>query len=530
MLWRARTAKVSCSANLHLHRKTVTLIKYRDTRAHLREPVPFTEVILQGIAPGGGLFVPERLPLLSLPEIRALGTMSYWQRATEIYWRFELDLSATRVAAIARQSYGANFDHPEIAPVRPVGENRYALELWHGPTLAFKDMALQCMPLFFSTALEYTRERGRPSNDFLVLVATSGDTGVAALSGFADRPGTRIAVCYPSGGVSPVQQRQMITQPGDNLTVFEVEGDFDACQSAVKAVFADEAFATELRGEHGLELSSANSINWGRLMPQIVYYVSAYADLVVRGYCRLGDPIDVCVPSGNFGNILAAYYAKRMGTPIDRLLCASNANNVLSDFLATGRYEIAERTLMKTASPSMDILVSSNLERLLYETCGDGSRVRGWMEDLKQNGRFELDEDTFARLTQDLVGDWVDNKTCLATIGRAYRESGYLIDPHSAIAWEVADRHARDLPMLVVSPAHWSKFPADVARGLKGIAAGQPLHEDEFTLLEEVQRLAPGSPYPAVMRDVLSRPVRFSNRVAGHGGALEQALRDWLSR
>jgi threonine synthase len=352
---------------------------------------------------------------------------------------------------------------------------------------------------------------------------------VAALSGFADRAHTKIAVCYPEGGVSALQQRQMVTQRGKNLTVFAVGGDFDTCQSCVKKVFADEEFCRGLLERHGLRLSSANSINWGRLLPQIVYYISAYADLVARGYCALGDPIDVCVPSGNFGNILAAYYAKRMGTPIDRLLCASNANRVLADFLATGRYEIADRNLVKTASPSMDILISSNLERLLYEICADGARVRAWMDDLKSTGKFELDERTFSLLRKDMVGDWVDNQTCIATIGGAYREQHYLIDPHTAVAWEVADRHARDLPMLVVSPAHWSKFPADVVRGLKGLPEEHRFLQDEFRLLEEVQRLAPGNPVPSGMRDVLSRPVRFSNRVEGDRESLEQGLRDWLS-
>lgn len=473
--------------------------------------------------------MPESLPEIGLADIEAFGTMPYWQRATEVFWRFELDVSATRVAALSRQAYGTNFDHPQIAPVREVDENRFVLELWHGPTLAFKDMALQCMPLFFSTALEYSRARGRPRNDFLVLVATSGDTGVAALSGFADRPHTKIAVCYPSGGVSPIQQRQMVTQPGDNLMVFEVEGDFDDCQSAVKAVFGDESFAAALKADYGLELSSANSINWGRLLPQIVYYISAYADMVARGYLALGDSIDVCVPSGNFGNILAAYYAKQMGTPIHRLVSASNANNVLADFLATGRYTIAERHLVKTASPSMDILISSNLERLLYEVCADGRRVRGWMEDLKSTGGFSLDEATFSRLTKDIVGDWVDNQTCIDTIGRTYREFRYLIDPHTAVAWEVADRHAADLPMLVVSPAHWSKFPADVMRGLQGLDEDQRIEQDEFQVLEEIQRLAPGNPVPAGMRDVLTRPVRFSDRVKGDRASLEEGLRGWLA-
>jgi threonine synthase len=496
----------------------------------LQKPVPFSEAILQGIAPGGGLFVPEQVPDFTLAEIEALGRMPYWQRAADVFGRFELDLSADRIAAVTKRAYADNFDHPEIAPVRAVGKNRFSLELWHGPTLAFKDMALQCMPLFFSEALDKARGEGRPGGDFLVLVATSGDTGVAALNGFAGRPHTKIAVCYPSGGVSPIQQRQMITQPGGNLTVFAVDGDFDACQSAVKAVFGDEDFSRELLARHGLELSSANSINWGRLLPQIVYYISAYADLVTRGHCALGSPIDVCVPTGNFGNILAAYYAKRMGAPIARLLCAANANNVLADFLATGVYEISDRRLVKTASPSMDILISSNLERLLYETSGDGGLVQGWMDDLKNRGRFELDPEVFSGLRESLIGDWVGNETCLQTIGRVYHELGYLIDPHTAVAWEVADRHARDLPMVVVSPAHWAKFPADVMRGLKGFSPGHPLDEDEFDLLDEIERLAPDYPAPSFVHEMRTRPVRFTERVAGDRGSLETALRGWLSQ
>jgi threonine synthase len=504
------------------------VIRYLDTRAFLREPCSFTEVVLQGIAPGGGLFVPERVPGLSLAEIQGLAELPYWQRAAHVFERFQPDLAAGQIDSIARQAYGDNFHHPDIAPVRQVGADRFVLELWHGPTLAFKDMALQCMPLFFSDAVEQARGLGRENADFLVLVATSGDTGVAALSGFADRPHTKIAVCYPDGGVSAIQQRQMVTQPGGNLTVLGVEGDFDDCQSCVKAVFADEAFCGELLSEYNLRLSSANSINWGRLLPQIVYYISAYADMVARGSRRIGEPIDVCVPSGNFGNLLAAFYAKRLGTPIGRLLCASNANNVLADFLATGRYEIKDRRLVKTASPSMDILISSNLERLLYEVAGDGLQVRTWMESLRDSGAFELDGGTFERLRRDFVGDWVDNETCLATIERVYRDSQYLIDPHTAVAWEVADRHAGELPMLVVSPAHWSKFPADVARALGGAGAGDPLPEDELDLLSSVVRLAPGQSIPKAIRDVCSRPVRFTSRIEGDPRSLERGIRDWL--
>jgi len=504
------------------------VIRYIDTRASLPEPLGFTEVVLRGIAPGGGLFVPERVPSLSPSDLETLAGLPYWQRVARLFDLFEPDIPSKRVSMIAKRAYGANFRHKDVAVVRDLGGNRFVLELWHGPTLAFKDMALQCMPLFFSEAVEQARSQGRDDTDYLVLVATSGDTGVAALNGFADRAHTRIAVCYPSGGVSPMQERQMVTQPGANLTVFAVEGDFDDCQSCVKAVFADGTFGEELQARYGLRLSSANSINWGRLLPQIVYYVSAYADMVERGHRRMGEPIDVCVPSGNFGNLLAAYYAKRLGTPIDRLLCASNANNVLADFLASGKYEIAERRLVKTASPSMDILVSSNLERLLYELTGNGPQVRSWMEDLNKSGAFALDEVTFARVRREFVGDWVDNQTSLATIGRVYKDRAYLMEPHTAVAWEVADRHAGDVPMLVVSPAHWSKFPADVARGLTGAKPDDPLPGGELEMLSRVESLAPGHAIPQTIQEVCSRPVRFTGVLEGDAKALEHGIRDWL--
>lgn len=467
---------------------------------------------------------------MSLSELLELARLPYWERATRIFERFQLGFPTSRVAALAREAYGPNFDHPEVAPLVEVGANRFVLELWHGPTFAFKDLALQCMPLFFSEILRQARAQGRETCDFLVLVATSGDTGTAALSGFSDRPHTRIAVCYPSGGVSLLQERQMITQPGDNLLVLAVEGDFDACQRAVKTVFSDVTFAEELRTEHRMKLTSANSINWGRLLPQFVYYLSAYADLVARGHCPPGAPVDICVPTGNFGNILAAYYAKRMGLPVELLICASNANNVLADFLATGTYDIAQRELVKTPSPAMDILVSSNLERLLYEITRDGTRVRAWMEDLNTKGAFKIDLATHAAVQEQIVGDWVDNQTCLATIRRVHQEYRYLIDPHTAVAWEVADRQAPERPLIVVSTAHWSKFPADVVRALRGLEPNAPLDKDGLDLLEEASSLAPGCPAPEAMKIVLERPARFTERVAGAGESLKQALRRWLSQ
>ena len=506
------------------------MIRYVDTRGSLSEPLAFTDVVLQGIASGGGLFVPERIPGLSPDRLESLSDLAYWQCAAEVFKALELDIPEERIDAIAREAYGSNFDHRDVAVLRDLGVDRFVLELWHGPTLAFKDMALQCMPLFFSEAVEQSRRDGRADADYLILVATSGDTGAAALSGFSDREHTKIAVCYPEGGVSSLQQRQMTTQAGSNLTVLAVEGDFDACQSCVKAVFADEEFQADLLERHRLRLSSANSINWGRLLPQIVYYVVAYVQMIKRGRIRMGDPIDVCVPSGNFGNLLAAYYAKRMGIPIDRLLCASNVNNVLSDFLSDGRYDISQRTLVKTASPSMDILISSNLERLLYELTGNGEQVSAWMKELVDKGAFALDEVTFARVRREFIGDFVDDAVSLATIGRVQREHRYLMDPHSAVAWEVAERHMGDHPMLVVSTAHWSKFPADVVRGLSGLAPGDEVAGDEGDLLAQVDNLAPGHPVPDSIRQVCARPVRFTGRVQSDPDSLEQGISEWLGQ
>jgi threonine synthase len=520
----------------------MSVITYTDTRGLIDRPRTFTEVILEGIAPGGGLFVPQELPQMGAAELHLMAALPYAERAALVYEAFGLNVSTAHVHRICATAYGANFAHPQVAPVQDLGDGRFVLELWHGPTLAFKDMALQCMPLFFSQALEQTHQSGASQLDYLILVATSGDTGVAALNGFADRAHTRIVVYYPDAGVSAVQERQMITQPGDNLSVFRLQGDFDACQTAVKAVFDDPAFAAELAERHGLSLSSANSINWGRLMPQIVYYLSACADLLVGGHLQQSGVVDVCVPTGNFGDILAGYYAKRMGAPIGRLLCASNTNNVLADFIATGTYDISARSLVKTPSPSMDILVSSNLERLLFDLSGSPEAIRGWMSDLRAGGRFTVDPGTLAKLQAEYTGDWVDNAECLRTIGEVYRKHRYLMDPHTAVGWRVAERHQGDAPMLVVGTAHWSKFAADVARALTGAsgdaAAGAgplpgvgapPTGGDELDLLDRVVELAPGASVPPRLAAVRERPVRFRERVAGTREALEESLRRWLS-
>ncbi len=506
---------------------------YRDTRALDNSRPAFSEVLVRGIAEGGGLFVPDRLPEMSLEDVLVFADWPYWRRAAALYTRFGVDVSSERVDSLMRRAYGDNFAHPRVAPVREVRPGMHVLELWHGPTSAFKDMALQCMPLFFSEAIETMQARGVLSEDFLVLVATSGDTGKAAMEGFADRAHTRIAVFYPAEGVSEIQRLQMVTQRGSNVAVFGVRGNFDDCQGAVKAAFGDVAFAESLGESRGLRLSSANSINWGRLMPQVVYYVSAYADLVSAGAMRAGEPMDVCVPTGNFGNILGAYYAKHMGVPIDRLLCASNENNVLAEFIATGTYDISERRFVTTPSPSMDILVSSNLERLLFDLAG-GLKTREWMRQLSEERLFKVDMATFTALRKVLLGDHVTNEDSLSTIRRVWSENRYLLDPHTAVAWEVAERLAGPNPLLVVSTAHWAKFAVDVYKALGDIPYADELPDSVRALsgmdvLAEVERLAPGAaPIPQALASLREAPARFSEVIDAGRDSVEEAITGWL--
>jgi threonine synthase len=327
----------------------------------------------------------------------------------------------------------------------------------------------------------------------------------------------------------------MVSQRGENVRVFGVHGNFDDCQNSVKAAFSDAGFASRLHERFGVQLSSANSINWGRLLPQVVYYASAYADMVAGGGVLPGEPIDVCVPTGNFGNILAGYYARRIGVPIERLVCASNENNVLSDFIATGVYDISARAFATTPSPSMDILVSSNLERLLFELTLQPEAVREWQRSLATDGRFVVDRDTFASLRRSFAADWVGNDESLSVIRRVWDENGYLLDPHTAVAWEVAERMRDTNPMLVVSTAHWAKFGADVFRALSGIAYGDPLPARERSmtgveLLEEVATLAHGSsPVPSGLAGLDALPERFSGSVDPGAARIERAVEEWLA-
>lgn len=516
------------------------MLAYADTRGFDDSRPAFTDVILKGIAPGGGLYVPERIPTLSDGWAGAWRALSYPARALAILELFEVDLDVGALARATVEAYSpSRFDHPRVAPVARVAGGRHLLELWHGPTCAFKDMALQLKPILFAEAVRAKRAAGVDTGEFLILVATSGDTGKAALEGYRDKEFVRIAVLYPKDGVSELQELMMVTQEGANVAVFGIKGDFDDAQAAVKAAFADDAFAGRL-AERGLSMTSANSINFGRVLPQIVYYASAYADLVAARAVEAGEPVDFCVPTGNFGNILAGYYARAMGVPIARLICASNENNVLADFLATGVYDLTARHLMQTPSPSMDILVSSNLERLLYAAAGMGGKddfdadgaaaaVRGWMDDLREKRRFEVDVATKAQIREVFAGDWVTNDDTLATIAEVYREHGYLMDPHTAVAWRVADRLAEDRPVVIVSTAHWAKFGPDVYRALTGpgaVAEGRGAVE----LMRAVLGLAPGQSIPAPLAGIETRPVRFSEVIDCDPASVEAAVEDALVR
>ena len=459
-------------------------MNYFSTRG-ATERVSSAEAILKGLASDGGLYVPAAFPQVSLPEIEALAPLSYEERAVRILRLFLTDYTEEELQGCVSRAYSHTFDDVRRAPVRTVGELE-VLELWHGPTSAFKDMALQLLPQLMSTARKKTGEQ----DSILILVATSGDTGKAALEGFADADGIRIMVFYPDGGVSPIQRLQMVTQTGANVSVVAVHGNFDDAQRGVKEIFGDAAMAAELAALH-TKLSSANSINWGRLVPQIVYYFSAYADLLAEGKIAAGDAVNFTVPTGNFGNILAGYYAKRMGLPVGKLVCASNANNVLTDFLQTGIYD-RQRDFYQTLSPSMDILVSSNLERLLYHLTEDKAQVAAWMKELAVAGKYDASA-LLPALREQFWAAFADDAATEEEIRTVYGRTGYTLDTHTAVAYRAAEGYRRETgdarPMIVLSTASPYKFNASVLHALGVQTAGSDAFT-QMTLLQERSRMA----------------------------------------
>ena len=467
--------------------------------------VTASQAILRGIAPDGGLYVPAMFQAVQPERLTSLMEMSYEERAVAVLKRFLEDFSLKEIEDSVRAAYSRErFTAPDVAPVRQLDGGTWSLELFHGPTLAFKDMALQLLPHL----LKLSAEKNGEDREICILVATSGDTGKAALEGFRDVPGTSCTVFYPLDGVSDVQRLQMVTTGGNNTHVIAVRGNFDDAQTGVKELFGSEKFREEMAAE-GRTLSSANSINLGRLVPQVVYYFSAYAELLKTNAISAGEPVNFCVPTGNFGDILAGYYARCMGLPVNKLICASNRNNVLTDFFNSGIYS-THRTFFKTISPSMDILVSSNLERLLYEAADrDGTLIRTWMTQLKESGSYSVGEQRRDWLLDTFWGDCADNKDTLGEIRKRWEQDHYLMDPHTAVAGHVLREYRRktgdDTPSVIVSTASPYKFAADVLNALTGCNAGG----NPFAASEEIQKLT-GIPMPEQVRKLRELPVRHT--------------------
>ena len=482
-------------------------MKFFSTRDHSRI-VTASQAIAQGLSDEGGLFVPESFPQV---DVEALCQLDYPELAAAVVSEYLTDYSKDFLAEAARTTYGEAFGG-KAGHLAPVEGDTYALELWHGPTCAFKDYALQLMPKLL---VEAKKNLSRTEKT-LILVATSGDTGKAALDGYHDIPGVEIVVFYPTGGTSEIQRLQMATQEGANVAVYAVRGNFDDAQTGVKKVFGDKVIAAKL-AERNIRLSSANSINWGRLVPQIVYYFAAYAQLLKAGKITFGDKVDFCVPTGNFGDILAGYYAKQMGLPVGKLVCASNQNNVLTDFLSTGTYT-AKREFYKTTSPSMDILVSSNLERLLYHVTGSDAEVAGLMKSLNETGRYTVRPETLKAIQESFDCGWSSEEQVAGEIRARYEKDGYLCDTHTAVAFHVAAQKKRDgVPMVVLSTASPFKFPRSVLEAL-----GHTAPQNDFEAMQELEA-ATGRTAPASLAALRQKAERFST-VIDPAGIAEVAL------
>ena len=463
------------------------------------------EAIVQGISADGGLFVPSEIPSITMDEIVKLGDMSYAERAAYIFAKYLTDFTDAEIRYCTDNAYSTkSFATENISEISHLFDGTYVLELWHGPTCAFKDMALQILPYLLTTSAK----KININKKIVILVATSGDTGKAALEGFADVPGTQIMVFYPEDGVSPMQKRQMTTQDGDNVAVCAIKGNFDDCQTGVKQIFGNAEIAQKLE-ENNMMFSSANSINWGRLAPQIIYYISAYASLLKDGEINAGDKINIVVPTGNFGNILAAYYAKNMGLPVNKLICASNSNKVLTDFINTGIYD-RNRQFFTTISPSMDILISSNLERLLYLMTGQNdAQIREWFGALSSEGKYEVSDEIKAKLKEDFAAGFCDDAETKDTIKRIYDKYSYTLDTHSAVAVKVYEDYKAETgdmtKTVIASTASPYKFSASVLEAMDGKAYDL----DEYAMVDRLAELS-GYEIPASLAALKTKAVRFS--------------------
>ncbi len=492
-------------------------VLYNSTRSK-GKPVTASQAILKGLSEDGGLFVPDHIPALD-KSLRELSAMDYRQVAYEVMKLYLTDFSEEELSDCIRKAYDEKFDTEVIAPLVEA-QGVYYLELFHGSTIAFKDMALSILPHLLTTSAR----KNQIENEIVILTATSGDTGKAALAGFAGVKGTRIVVFYPKDGVSPIQEKQMVTQKGDNTLVVGIHGNFDDAQTGVKRIFSDREFARELDGK-GFQFSSANSINIGRLVPQICYYVYAYAQLLKEGRIEDGEKINVVVPTGNFGNILAAFYAKNMGLPIDRLICASNENKVLYDFFRTGVYD-KNREFVLTTSPSMDILISSNLERLIYGIAGGSAdKNRELMEALGTEGRYEIDGAMREKLA-DFYGNFASEQETAAEIARLYRACGYVLDTHTAVASAVYQKYRKetgDLKTTVIaSTASPFKFTRSV---MNAIDAAKYDAMEDFALVDELSAIA-NVKVPRAIEEIRTAPVVHDHQCEVSG--MKDVVRDFL--
>ncbi len=479
-------------------------MNYQSTRDNTIS-VASAEAIKIGLSREGGLFVPESIPTITVQDLVALSSKPYNDRARFVLSLFLTDFSEEELSACVENAYGnQTFEYDLVAPLKKINDHTHIMELWHGPTCAFKDVALQILPHFLTTSLRKTGE----GKEAVILVATSGDTGKAALEGFCDVDGTSIVVFFPKDGVSQIQRLQMVTQKGKNVLVSGVNGNFDDAQSGVKKIFTDKAFAAELE-KKGYFLSSANSINWGRLVPQIVYYVSAYCDLIHANEIKAGEGINFVVPTGNFGNILAAYFAKEMGVPIKKLICASNRNRVLTDFIESGVYQ-KNRPFYLTTSPSMDILISSNLERLLYLLSNrDAKKTAEYMSQLNEKGEYNVDSALLEKIQGIFYAGCCDDASAAAEIKRTFDEAAYVCDTHTAVGKRVYREYVEqtgDTTLTVIaSTASPYKFAGSVLDAL-----GVDKAAEEFAQLEQLEKLS-GLKIPASLAELKKLSVRFSD-------------------